>query len=63
MLFWVYILASAPRGMLYIGYTSNLPERMAKHKRADASMHTSKMAARTLVYVESFATKAEAEAA
>ena len=30
--FCVYILTNQPRGTLYIGVTSNLPQRIAQHK-------------------------------
>jgi len=29
---WVYILASKPRGTLYVGVTSNLVRRVAEHR-------------------------------
>ena len=29
---WVYILTNRPRGTLYIGVTSNLPQRIAQHR-------------------------------
>ena len=31
---WVYILASKPRGTLYVGVTSNLVQRVAEHREA-----------------------------
>ena len=31
-LFFVYILANRPRGVLYVGVTSDLPQRIAVHK-------------------------------
>ena len=30
--FWVYLLASAPNGTLYLGVTSNLVQRIWQHK-------------------------------
>ena len=46
----VYILASAPRGTLYIGVTSNLPGRIWQHKHDQAEGFTRKYNIHTLVW-------------
>lgn len=48
----VYILASAPRGTLYIGVTSNLPERIWQHKHDQVEGFTSRYHVHTLVWYE-----------
>ena len=39
---WVYILASGRRGTLYIGVTSNLPQRIDQHKAKQSRGLTAK---------------------
>jgi putative endonuclease len=50
-LFWVYILQSAD-STLYIGQTSNLPERLRKHRLGLGSKHTHDHGLPRLVYCE-----------
>lgn len=56
----IYILASAPNGILYIGVTSDLPDRMAKHDQCLIEGFTKKYGVKHLVYYEFFQTMAEA---
>lgn len=46
----VYILASAPRGTLYVGVTSNLPGRAWQHDQVEG--FTRKYKVHTLVWYE-----------
>lgn len=48
----VCILASQPRGTLYIGVTSNLPSRIWQHKNDQADGFTKKYRVHTLVWYE-----------
>ncbi len=48
----VYILASQPRGTLYIGVTNDLVRRVFEHKNDLAEGFTKKHKVKTLVYHE-----------
>ncbi|MEQ1576372.1 MAG: GIY-YIG nuclease family protein [Hyphomicrobium sp.] len=48
----VYIMASAPSGVLYVGVTSELAERVSVHKQDLHEGFTKKYAVHTLVYFE-----------
>ena len=48
----VYILASKKNGTLYIGVTSNLPQRIWQHKNHQAEGFTKKYNVTSLVYFE-----------
>jgi len=48
----VYILASAPRGTLYVGVTSNLPGRIWQHKHDQVEGFTREYKIHTLVWYE-----------
>ena len=48
----VYILASQKNGTLYIGVTSNLPQRVWQHKNGQADGFTKKYSIHHLVYFE-----------
>ena len=50
--FYVYILASRKNGTLYIGVTSNLPQRIWQHKESQADGFTKKYNVKTLVWYE-----------
>ena len=50
----VYILASRRHGTLYIGVTSNLIQRLHKHRIAEVPGFTSRYAVYRLVYFEMF---------
>ena len=56
----VYILASKKDGTLYIGVTSNLPQRIWQHKNHQAEGFTKKYNVTTLVYFEQAETMASA---
>ena len=49
---WVYIMASRPYGMLYIGVTANLAARVDRHRRDAGSAFCRRYGIRTLVYAE-----------
>ena len=50
----VYILASKYNGTLYIGVTSNLPQRLYQHREGLVEGFTKKYDVKTLVYFELF---------
>lgn len=50
--FAVYILASKRNGTLYVGMTSNLPQRIWQHKNETADGFTKKYGVKQLVYYE-----------
>ena len=52
--YWVYILASRPRGTLYIGVTNNILGRVELHRAGKGSGFTSKYAVTMLVLFEEF---------
>jgi len=53
-LYWVYILASRPRGTLYIGVTNNILGRVELHRAGRGSTFTSRYGVSMLVYFEEF---------
>jgi putative endonuclease len=59
-MYWVYILASAPNGTLYIGMTNDLGRRMYEHREGLVAGFTKRYVIKTLVYFESFPTAADA---
>ncbi len=50
--FWVYMLASNPRGVLYVGMTSDLPGRISEHRDRIQSGVTTRYNVDRLVYFE-----------
>ncbi|HID69710.1 MAG TPA: GIY-YIG nuclease family protein [Desulfobacterales bacterium] len=50
--FYVYILASKRNGTLYIGMTSNLPQRIWQHKNNQIEGFSKKYDVKKLVYFE-----------
>jgi putative endonuclease len=54
--FWVYILASRPRGTLYIGVTNNLIRRIYEHREGLIDGFSKEHAVKMLVYYEQHAT-------
>jgi putative endonuclease len=60
--FFVYILANRPRGVLYVGVTSQLIDRMIAHKDKLVPGFTSKYGVVMLVYYEEHASIIEARA-
>jgi putative endonuclease len=51
---FVYIMASARNGTLYIGVTSDLPGRVWQHKEGTADGFTKKHGCKMLVWFEQF---------
>jgi putative endonuclease len=49
---YVYLLASSPRGTLYIGVTSNLPARIWQHRNNQVEGFTRRHRVHTLVWHE-----------
>jgi len=58
-MFYVYIIRSKKDSSYYIGYTSNLQERMKRHNQG-RSKYTKSNVPWYLVYYEEFQTKREA---
>lgn len=52
--YWVYILTNKPKGVLYIGVTGGLDDRMERHSERKGSFFTSKYRLKRLVYFEEF---------
>jgi putative endonuclease len=48
----VYILCSKPHGVLYIGVTSNLPERLEQHQQKSPGSFTTRYNVHRLVWQE-----------
>jgi len=58
--YWVYILASKPRGTLYIGVTNGIIFRTEQHRAGKGSAFTRKYKVHTLVWFQEFADVREA---
>ena len=56
----VYLLASAPRGTLYLGVTSNLVKRVCQHREGHAKGFTQRYDIKTLVWYEQHRTMTSA---
>ncbi len=54
--YWVYILASRPRGTLYVGMTSDLIKRIYQHREGLADGFTKEHRVKMLAYFEQHAT-------
>lgn len=52
--FWVYMLASKPRGTLYTGVTNGLIRRVDQHRSGVGSTFTRRYRVHTLVWFEEF---------
>jgi putative endonuclease len=61
-LFFVYILANCPRGVLYVGVTNDLAQRITADKHKLAPGFTSKYGVVVLVYYEEYSSIVEARA-
>jgi putative endonuclease len=57
---FVYILASQRNGTLYIGVTSDLPNRMERHRAGVGSSFVKKYGVQKLVYFEKYPLYADA---
>jgi putative endonuclease len=53
---WTYMMASRPRGMLYIGVTAHLAARVDQHRRDIGSAFCRRYGIKTLVYAEAHGT-------
>ena len=60
MSYWVYILASKPRGTLYVGVTNDLVRRVTEHRESAVPGFTKQYDVKTLVYFEEHADIADA---
>ena len=54
--FWVYILASRPRGTLYVGVTNDLVRRVFEHREGMVEGFTKEHGVKRLVFCEQHAT-------
>ena len=61
--FWVYIMASARNGTLYVGVTSDLVRRVYEHREGLTPGFTTRYGVNRLVWCEEFPTAHEAIAA
>jgi len=52
---YVYLLANKPRGVLYVGVTSNLPLRVEQHKAGVVPGFTARHGIKRLVWFSGFA--------
>jgi putative endonuclease len=52
--YWTYILASKPRGTLYIGVTNGIIRRVEQHRAGKASNFTRKYKVHRLVWLQEF---------
>lgn len=52
MAYWIYILASKPRGTLYVGVTNNLVRRVSEHREGAVPGFTKDYDVKMLVYFE-----------
>jgi putative endonuclease len=52
MSFWVYIMASRPRGTLYVGMTNDLRDRVWEHREGVVEGFTKDYGVTMLVYFE-----------
>ena len=57
---WTYILSNKPRGVLYIGVTSDLAARMMQHRGGTGSWFARKYGLNILVLVEHHGTIGDA---
>ena len=48
----VYIMASKPNGTIYVGVTSNLPQRVFQHRESTLGGFTAQYGCKTLVWYE-----------
>ncbi len=54
--YWLYILASRPRGTLHVGVTNDLARRIYEHRQGLVDGFTKEHAVKMLVYFEQHAT-------
>jgi putative endonuclease len=49
---WVYIMTNKPRGILYIGVTAHLAERVTQHREDRGAAFCRRYGLKTLAYAE-----------
>ncbi len=54
--FWIYIMASQPRGTLYVGVTNDLIRRVQEHREGLIKGFTKEHSVKMLVHYEEYAT-------
>ena len=59
MTVWVYILTNKPRGLFYVGITSDPAARLAEHLSGKGAKHVSRYGLHTLVWFEALASREE----
>ena len=52
--YWIYIITNKPNGVLYIGVTGGIDDRMERHTAGKGSIFASKYKLTQLVYFEEF---------
>ncbi|MBT8231659.1 MAG: GIY-YIG nuclease family protein [Bacteroidia bacterium] len=52
--YWVYIITNKPQGVLYIGVTAGIDDRMERHVSGKGSVFAARYKLRRLVYYEEF---------
>ncbi|MBR9758038.1 MAG: GIY-YIG nuclease family protein [Algicola sp.] len=52
--YWVYIITNKPRGVLYIGVTGGIDDRMERHIKGEGAAFAKKYNLTRLVYYEEF---------
>ena len=52
--YYVYVMASARNGTLYVGMTSNIRRRVWEHREGTVDGFTKRYGVKVLVYVETF---------
>jgi putative endonuclease len=58
--YFVYVLANRPKGVLYVGVTSDLPQRIWQHKTRSVPAFTGKYGVTRLVCYEEYTSILEA---
>ena len=53
-LYWVFILTNKKGGVLYIGVTGGIHDRLRRHRLGEGSAFTKKYNAHKLIYFEEF---------
>ena len=52
--YYVYIMTNKPNGVLYIGITGGIDDRIERHKAGEGSKFTKKYKLDKVVYIEEF---------
>jgi putative endonuclease len=51
-IYWIYVMTNEPRGVLYVGMTSDLPRRAFEHREGHLEGFTNRYNLNRLVYFE-----------